>query len=80
MILRDTVVPIAVRSVVDFRYLEPNNIDLTIERGLVPAWSADAARLYPDLWSTPQAARKAYSRDGLDVEHNRRRSVATACD
>ena len=41
--------------------------------------TADAAKLYPDLWPTSQAARKAYSRDGLDVKRNRRRSV-TASD
>ncbi len=75
MILHDTIVPVAIRSVAEFRNLEPNKIDLMIERGLVPAWSADAAKLYPDLWSTAQAARKAYSRDGLDVMRNRRRSV-----
>ena len=39
-----------------------------IERGLVPAWSADAVKLYPDLWPTAQAARQAYRRAGLDVE------------
>jgi putative DNA primase/helicase len=75
IILNDAVVPIQVDGVVEFGNLEPNRIDLMIERGLVPAWSADAAKLYPDLWPTAQAARKAYSRDGLDVERNRRRSV-----
>jgi hypothetical protein len=75
MILSDTVVPLALDAVVEFGDLEPNKIDIMIERGLVPAWSADAAKLYPDLWPTSQAARKAYSRDGLDVERNRRRSV-----
>ena len=48
---------------------------MMIERGIVPAFSADAAKLYPDLWPTSQAARKAYQRDGLDVQGNRRRSV-----
>jgi hypothetical protein len=75
MILSDTVVPLALDAVVEFGDLEPNKIDIMIERRLVPAWSADAAKLYPDLWPTSQAARKAYSRDGLDVERNRRRSV-----
>jgi hypothetical protein len=75
MILSDTVVPLALDAVVEFGDLEPNKIDIMIEHGLVPAWSADAAKLYPDLWPTSQAARKAYSRDGLDVERNRRRSV-----
>ncbi|MGX9426275.1 MULTISPECIES: ATP-dependent DNA helicase [Bradyrhizobium] len=75
MILGDTIVPLALDAVVEFGDLEPNTIDIMIERGLVPAWSADAAKIYPDLWPTSQAARKAYSRDGLDVERNRRRSV-----
>jgi hypothetical protein len=44
------------------------HIDIMMERGLVPQWGADAAKLYPDLWPTAQAARKAYSRAGLDVE------------
>jgi hypothetical protein len=78
MILSDTVVPLALDAVVEFGDLEPNKIDIMIERGLVPAWSADAAKLYPDLWPTSQAARKAYSRDGLDVERNRRRSVTAS--
>ena len=68
MVLHDTTVPVAVDVVVEFGDLEPTNIDIMIERGLVPAWSADAAKLYPELWSTAQAARKAYSRAMLDVE------------
>ena len=78
MILSDTVVPLALDAVAEFADLEPNKIDLMIERGIVPAFSADAAKLYSDLWPTSQAARKAYSRDGLDVEHNRRRSVTAS--
>jgi hypothetical protein len=68
MVLHDTTVPIAVDAVVQFKDLEPTNIDIMIERGLIPAWSADAVKLYPDLWPTAQAARKEYSRAGLDVE------------
>ncbi|WP_461623411.1 hypothetical protein [Bradyrhizobium sp. 25ACV] len=79
MILSDTVVPLALDAVAEFADLEPNKIDDMIERGVVPAFSADAAKLYPDLWPTSQAARKAYSRDGLNVARNRRRTV-TASD
>jgi len=68
MILHDTTVPIAVDEVVQFEDLEPTKIDSMTERGLVPQWGADAAKLYPDLWPTAQAARKAYRRAGLDVE------------
>ena len=68
MILHDTTVPIAVDAVVQFEDLEPTKIDSMIERGLVPQWGADAAKLYPDLWPTAQAAQKAYRRAGLDVE------------
>jgi putative DNA primase/helicase len=75
MVLSDAVVPLALDAVVQFGDLEPNKIDLMIERGLVPAFSADAAKLYPGLWPTAQAARKAYSRDRFDVAGNRRRSV-----
>jgi hypothetical protein len=78
MILSDTIVPLALDAVAEFADLEPNKIDIMIERGIVPAYSADAAKLYPDLWPTSQAARKAYSRDGLDVERNRRRSVTAS--
>jgi putative DNA primase/helicase len=78
MILHDTTVPIAVDSVVQFDELEPTKIDLMIERGLVPAWSADAVKLYPDLWETSQAARKAYSRAGLDVARIHARCVTSA--
>ena len=72
LILDDTTVPIAVDAVVDFRDIEPGKIDLMIEQGLVPQWSIDAFKLYPGLWPTSQAARKAYQRDGLDVARNRR--------
>jgi putative DNA primase/helicase len=68
MILHDTTVPIAVDAMVQFEDLEPTKIDIMIERGLVPAWSADAVKLYLDLWPTAQAARQAYRRAGLDVE------------
>jgi putative DNA primase/helicase len=68
MILHDTTVPIAVDTVVQFDELEPTKIDTMIKRGLVPQWGADAAKLYPDLWPTAQAAQKAYRRAGLDVE------------
>jgi hypothetical protein len=68
MILHDTTVPIAVDEVVQFKDLEPTKIDTLIERGLVPQWGADAAKLYPDLWPTAQAAQQAYRRAGLDVE------------
>jgi hypothetical protein len=78
MILSDTVAPLALDAVAEFGDLEPNKIDVMIERGIVPAFSADAAKLYPDLWPTSQAARKAYSRDGLDVERNRRSSVTAS--
>ena len=53
---------------VQFEDLEPTKIDSMTERGLVPQWGADAAKLYPDLWPTAQAAQKAYRRAGLDVE------------
>ena len=68
MVLHDTTVPIAVDAVVQFEDLEPTKIDSMIERGLVPQWGADAAKLYPDLWPTTQAAQKAYRRAGLDPE------------
>jgi hypothetical protein len=68
MVLDDTTVPIAVDAMVQFEDLEPTKIDTMIERGLVPQWGADAAKLYPDLWPTAQAAQKAYRRAGLDVE------------
>jgi putative DNA primase/helicase len=67
IVLDDTTLPIAVDAVVEFKDLEPTKIDIMIERGLVPAWSADAVKLYPDLWPTSQAARKEYSRAGFDV-------------
>ena len=68
IVLNDMTLPIAVDEVVNFGDLEPTKIDSMIERGLVPQWGADAAKLYPDLWPTAQAAQKAYRRAGLDVE------------
>jgi hypothetical protein len=68
IVLHDTTLPIAVDAVVQFEHLEPTKIDSMMERGLVPQWGADAAKLYPDLWPTAQAAQKAYRRAGLDVE------------
>jgi len=58
MILHDTTLPIAVDAVVQFEDLEPTKIDSMIERGLVPQWGADAAKLYPDLWPTAQAPKR----------------------
>jgi len=72
MILHDTTVPVAVDAVVEFSHLEPTKIDTMIDAGLVPQWSADAMKLYPGLWPTSQAARKAYHDAGLDVLRNRR--------
>jgi putative DNA primase/helicase len=72
MILHDTTVPIAADSVVEFDKLEPTKVDTMIDGGLVPQWSMDAIKLYPGLWPTSQAARKAYHDDGLDVLRNRR--------
>src|SRR5438093_1014672 len=40
--------------------------------------AAYAEKLYPYLGPTSQAARKAYSRDGLDVARNRRSSVTAS--
>ena len=60
IVLNDMTLPIAVDEVVQFGDLEPTKIDSMIERGLVPQWGADAAKLYPDLWPTAQAAQKAY--------------------
>jgi Type III restriction enzyme, res subunit len=77
MIMHDTVTPMLVDAVVQFGDLEPTKVDEMIGRGIVPAWAADAAKLYPDLWPTAQAARQAYHRDGLDVARNRRRSVTS---
>jgi hypothetical protein len=68
IVLDDTTLPIAVDEVVQFEDLEPTKIDSIIERGLVPQWGADAAKLYPDLWPTTQAAQKAYRRAGLNVK------------
>ncbi|MBR0900978.1 hypothetical protein JQ616_38985 [Bradyrhizobium tropiciagri] len=68
MILHDTTVPTSVDAVIQFCDLEPTNIDIMVERGLLPQWGADAAKLYPDLWPSAQAAKKAYQRAKLDVE------------
>jgi putative DNA primase/helicase len=76
MILHDAVLPLPVDGVVEFEELEPDEIDFMVECGLVPAFSADAVKLYPGLWPTSQAARKAYSRHGLDVERNRCKAAA----
>src|SRR5262245_34989746 len=68
MILHDATAPVAVDAVVKFDDLEPTKIDIMIERGFIPQGGADAAKLYPDLLPTAQAAQKAYRRAGLDVE------------
>jgi hypothetical protein len=68
IILHDTMIPVAVDSVVQFEDLEPTKIDTMIDAGLVPQWGADAAKLYPELWPTAQAAQKAYRRADFDVE------------
>jgi hypothetical protein len=80
IVLDDTTLPIAIDAVVEFKDLEPTKIDTMIERGLVPQWGADAAKLYPDLWPTAQAAQKAYRRAGLDVERIHARCLASPPD
>jgi putative DNA primase/helicase len=47
MILHDTVTPLPVDCVIEFEDLEPDEIDFMVECGLVPAFSADAVKLYP---------------------------------
>jgi putative DNA primase/helicase len=66
MVLDDTVVPgLDVDGLIGFRDMEPDTIDQMFARGLVPAFPTDAARLYPDLFPTRAAAKKAYQRDRL---------------
>ena len=68
MILSDTVVPgLPVDEVVEFADIEPDAIDQMIARGLVPQMPTDAAKLYPDLFPSRDAAKKAYQRDRLST-------------
>lgn len=69
MISHDTATALAIDNVIDFAELEPGAVEEMFQRGMVPQWGADAARLHPDLWPTTQAAKKAYQRAGLDLEH-----------
>jgi len=64
VVLDDLTLPVPVDAVERVTDVEPNEIDAMIERGLVPEWPADAARLYPDLFKSQKAAEHKYRRDG----------------
>jgi putative DNA primase/helicase len=66
LVLDDTVVPgLDVDGLIGFGDMEPDAIDQMFARGLVPQLPTDAAKLYPDLFPTRAAAKKAYQRDRL---------------
>jgi len=64
VVLDDLTLPIPVDAVEHVSDVEPNEIDEMVARGLVPEWPADAARLYPDLFKSQNAADHKYRRDG----------------
>ena len=68
MISHDVATELAIDQVIDFAELEPGAVEEMFQRGMVPQWGADAARLHADLWPSTQAAKKAYQRAGLDLE------------
>jgi hypothetical protein len=60
MVLDDTVVPgLEIDGLIGFSDLEPDAIDQMFARGLMPQLPTDAAKLYPDLFRTREAAKKA---------------------
>ena len=73
MILHDTVTALPVDEVVEFADLEPDAIDEMVARGLVPQFGSDAAKLYPDLFPSAAAAKRAYRLRQLNVERGTRR-------
>jgi len=64
VILDDVTLPVPVDAVEHVTDIEPNEIDAMVERGVVPEWPADVARLYPDLFKSGKAAEHKYRRDG----------------
>ena len=71
LILHDVVVPgMPVDEVVEFKALEPGAVDEMLSRWLVPQWPSDAAKLYPDLFTSKAAAKMAYHRAGLTVREH----------
>src|SRR5262249_4042994 len=68
VVTNDTMVPdLPVNEVVEFADLEPGAVDHMIDQGLVPQLPADAAKLYPTLFSSREAAKKVYRRSGLSI-------------
>jgi hypothetical protein len=73
LILDDVVIPgLPVDEAVEFTSIEPDAIDQMLARGLEPELPTDARKLYPDLFPSREAAKKAYRRDRLAGGRGRR--------
>jgi hypothetical protein len=65
VVLADVVLPLAVTRLVRWVDVRPGVIGRMASRGLVLSSAADAARIYPDLFPSAEAAKKALQRAGV---------------
>jgi hypothetical protein len=68
VICHDNPFPGVINQVVNWDDIKPDEFDEMLVRGLLPASPTDAARLYPELFASEDAAKKAYIRAGLSEE------------
>ncbi|WP_424139991.1 hypothetical protein, partial [Roseomonas chloroacetimidivorans] len=64
-IMADVVTPLVLDELLDWREMGPSAVERMALRGLVLSSPRDAAALYPDLFPTEEAAKKAFQRAGL---------------
>lgn len=67
-ILTNVCLPLIVNQPILWKDAAPGKVDEMICRGLLPKSYSAAAQLYPDLWSSEDAARKAASRRLRETE------------
>ena len=68
LLLTDPPLPVAVHELLSATSLAPTIADLMLAAaGVVFASPTDAARAYPTLWRTPDAAKKAFRREVGDI-------------
>jgi putative DNA primase/helicase len=68
VICSDVAYPLPVDEVFEFKDARPGFLAEMIHAGIVPAFPSDAAKLYPAVFKSRDAARKAYLRAGIKVD------------
>ena len=69
-ILSDVVVPYPLEAVLGWPDLRPDRVERMSARGLVLHSPSDACAVYPDLFDSPEAARRAFKADRRSTGHS----------